>query len=81
MVLVIADGLAPRKRQRGSKRVDDYILAHRGICAALIALDLGVDESYVMMRQRKLGVRRLTGTPRMGEDGWKSRAKGTAVNA
>ena len=40
---------------------DGYILAHRGICSALIAIDLDVSERFVISRQRKLGIRKLTG--------------------
>lgn len=63
----ITSDLYPRKCSRNQTTHDAYILANRGVCTALIALDLHVTERWVIGRQRKLGIRKLTGNKRKGE--------------
>ncbi len=52
--------ILPRKRWKKWKEHDVYILANKGIDAALLAMDLGLSERFVVSRQRKLGLRKLT---------------------
>lgn len=52
--------LLTRKRYKKWKQHDTYILENKGIDAALLALDLKVSERFVIQRQRRLGIRRMT---------------------
>lgn len=56
--------LLPKKRNKTREYKDAYILANKGLDAALIALELHVSEGFVLQRQRKLRIRPLTGNPR-----------------
>lgn len=65
-MVVISNGLLPRKRNKRLKEKDDYIRQNRGIEPAMLADDLGVTERFVVQRQRKLGLRLCCNTPRKG---------------
>lgn len=58
--------LLPRKRCKKRAATDAYILAHKGIDAAILADTLDISERFVVMRQRKLGLRLCLNTPRKG---------------
>jgi hypothetical protein len=45
------------------RKHDKHILDNKGICSALLAIDLHVTERFVISRQRKLGLRPFTGNP------------------
>ncbi len=49
----------PRKR-RQPPRIAAMLLAHPGVCPAILAADLGITERFVIMVQRKLGIRKFT---------------------
>ena len=61
MPSITAYDLFPRKPYRNQTMHDVYIREHYGICTALIAIDLDVTERFIIRRQRKLGLRPLTG--------------------
>ena len=64
---VTAPELFTRKNTYRQTIHDAYIIANKGICSALIAIDLDVTERFIVTRQRKLGIRKLTGNaPRKG---------------
>ncbi len=64
---VYAYELVPRKRNLVTTRHDAYIIQHKGVDSALLALDLNVTERFVISRQRKLGLRKLTGNQPRGK--------------
>jgi hypothetical protein len=55
------------KRKVDVSKHDEYLRNNLGICPAILADNLGVTERFVISRQRKLGVRPLTGNPKKGE--------------
>lgn len=59
-IFVYADGLFPKRLTQTYTKFDSYIKEHVGIDAAIIAFNLSVTERFVMLRQRKLGLRTLT---------------------
>lgn len=67
---VYAPDLYPLKRNLRITKHDNYISQHTGICTALIALDLGVTEQFVITRQRKLGLRKLSSAADYRREKW-----------
>ncbi len=63
---ITAPELYKRKPYRSQIHHDAYIIAHQGICTALLAIDLDVTERFIIGRQRKLGIRKLTGNKPRG---------------
>ena len=61
MPSINAPDLFQRKRNRKLKENDEYIRQNKGICPAILAANLDVTERFVIIRQRKLGVRPFTG--------------------
>lgn len=57
----ITSDLYERKPHRNQTHHDAYLLQHKGICPAILADSLDVTERFVIIRQRKLGIRKLTG--------------------
>ena len=57
---VRADGLFPKRLNRNMTNYDDYLKLHKGVSSAIIAFNLGITERFVIYRQRKLGLRKLT---------------------
>jgi hypothetical protein len=57
-MVMAPDLYKPRKRWRPS--IAAHLLANAGICPAILAADLGLSERFVIMVQRKLGLRKLT---------------------
>jgi hypothetical protein len=65
---VWAPELWPRRSPYDRQRVhDDAIRAARGVDPAIIADQLGVTETFVRRRQRKLGLRNCRSTPGKAE--------------
>jgi hypothetical protein len=65
---VWAPELWPRRSPYDRQRVhDDAIRAAGGVDPAIIADQLGVTETFVRRRQRKLGLRKCRSTPREAE--------------
>ena len=60
---IFAPDLFQRRRNRKLKEHDAYILQNTGICPAILAEALDVTERFVIIHQRKLGVRHFTGNP------------------
>ena len=58
-----APDLFPKKRNQRQEAHDPYIRVNKGICPAIIAAALNITEHFVIQRQRKLGIRLLTGNP------------------
>jgi hypothetical protein len=57
----ITSDLPPRRRWRAfTKEREAYLRANAGVDAALLAQDLGVTTRFVIMFQRRLGLRRMT---------------------
>jgi hypothetical protein len=76
MTFVYAPDLYKKRRaSRHSKQREEYLRANPGIDPAILAYDMGVTERFVVEFQRKLGLRKLSGTSRRGEEGWRCRAK------
>jgi hypothetical protein len=64
---IFAPDLFQRRRNRKLKELDAYILQNTGICPAVLAQALDVTERFVIIRQRKLGVRPFTGNSPRGK--------------
>lgn len=64
---IICDGLVPQRVTRNMTYHDAYLKAHKGIDSAIIAFNLNITERFVIQRQRRLGLRKLTGNKRKGE--------------
>jgi hypothetical protein len=63
MPSIYAPELYQPKRKVDIRKHDKRILDNKGICPALLAIDLDVTERFVISRQRKLGLRPFTGNP------------------
>lgn len=66
MTAIFTEGLFPKRITRTMTHHDAYIKAHPKVCTAIIAFNLNVKESFVITRQRKLGLRKLTGHTPIG---------------
>lgn len=64
MPTIHAPDLFPKRQKWRTAQRDQYLRDNQGIDAALLAVDLGVTQSFIEMYQRKLGLRPLTGNPR-----------------
>lgn len=64
---IICDGLVPQRVTRNMTYHDEYLKAHKEVSTAIIAFNLNITERFVIQRQRKLGLRKLTGNKRKGE--------------
>jgi hypothetical protein len=60
MTLFYVDGLWPKRINRDTTHYDEYLKAHVGIDPAILAFNCGITENFVKLRQRKLGLRKLT---------------------
>ena len=59
-LFVTCDGLFPKRITRNTTYHDSYLKENREVCTAILAFNLNVTERFVIMRQRKLGIRKLT---------------------
>ena len=60
MTIFYVDGLFPKRITRNTTTHDAYISEHKEISTAIIAFNLGVTERFIIQRQRKLSLRKLT---------------------
>lgn len=62
---IFTEGLFPKRIGRNYTAHDEYIKSHVGVCPAIIAFNRNITERFVIGRQRRLGLRKLTGnTPK-----------------
>lgn len=66
-VTVRAPELFERKPPISQTKHDAYLIANAGIDPAILAADLAITETFVRTRQRKLGLRKCTWSPRKAD--------------
>lgn len=64
---ILTPDLYRKRSHLDNKKRDAYLREQAGIDPALLAHELGVSERFIIQRQRRLGVRKCTHSPRKAD--------------
>ena len=64
MTVTAPDLYTPRRHKRYTPMRDKFLRENANVDTAMLADSLGLTERFIISYQRKLGIRKLTGTPR-----------------